>query len=378
MGSAFTEQLDAIVIGAGFSGVCLLHFLRKRGFKAKIYEAAKGFGGVWDANDYPGARTDVPIPSYQLDIEEIWKEYTWKETMPSRGELKDYFKFIDQKLEIGKDTRFDARIIRAEFDTEIGEWTVETTSGLHSRAKFLLPCVGYGSTPYLPNIQGLLSFEGRAFHSTEWPKDFNIHGKKVGVIGTGATGVQVVQEIGPHVGRLTVFQRTINTAIPSWLRSFKPGEIDEMRKTLPESLECRKSGGFGTEGQPIMKSAMEFSEEEREAKYRDLWAKGGFHLLTDNYYDLILNEASNTTMYNFWRKKVHERIHDPERAEKLGKSECQWSARDMLTSDMKRQKNLHIQSSPSDHQWRLTTMRSSTSQMWSWSMSVRMLSLSWK
>ncbi len=372
MGSASTEQLDAIVIGAGFSGVCLLHFLRKRGFNAKIYEAAKGFGGVWDANDYPGARTDIPIPSYQLDIEEIWKEYIWKETMPTRGELKDYFKFIDQKLEISKDTYFDARIIKAEFDAETGEWVVETTSGLHSRAKFLLPCVGYGSTPYLPNIQGLLSFEGRAFHSTEWPKDLDIRGKKVGVIGTGATGVQVIQEIGPEVGHLTVFQRTINTGLPSWIRSFKPGEIEEMRKTLPETFESRKTGGFGTEGHTIMKSAMDFSEEEREANYEDLWAKGGFHLLTDNYYDLILNEASNTTMYNFWRKKVQERIHDPELAEKLGKSDSWWSAQDMLTLDMKRPKNLHTRSSPSDHRWRSTTTRSSTSQTWSWSTSVRM------
>lgn len=348
MGSAFTEHLDAIVVGAGFSGICLLHFLRQRGFNAKIYESAQGLGGVWEANDYPGARTDVPIPGYELGLEEIWKEWNWKETYPSQPELKEYFKFVDQKLQISKDTRFGARISAAEFDDEANEWVVQTTSGLHSRARFLLPCLGYGSTPYIPHIQGLNSFEGLAFHSTMWPQGLDVRGKRVGIIGTGATGVQVIQEMGPLVEHLTVFQRTINTCMPSWLRSFEPGEQDEMKKDYPRSLEARKMTWGGIESSPVLKSAMDVTQEEREAVFEAAWAKGGFRVLTDSFQDLIMNEASNTALYDFWRRKVVARIEDPKIADKLGKFGPYLKGENMLSQAIQHLQNPRIPSLQSE------------------------------
>lgn len=318
MGSAYTEHLDAIVVGAGFSGICLLHFLRQRGFKAKIYEAAEGIGGVWGVNDYPGARVDIDIPFYQLDFEEIHQEWTWTENFPGQPELKKYFEFVDQKLQISKDTRFGARISKAEYDNVANEWVVDTTSGFHSRATFLLPCVGYASKPYIPTISGLKSFGGTAFHSTAWPKELDLTGKRVGVIGTGASGVQIIQEIGPLVGHLTVFQRNINTALPSWLRSFQPGEHDEMKKQCRTILEARKIGFGGVDAEPTLANAMDVREEERQAVFERCWAKGAYHILTDNFQDCVTSEASNAALYEFWRRKVGARIHDPEIQEKLG------------------------------------------------------------
>jgi cation diffusion facilitator CzcD-associated flavoprotein CzcO len=200
-----TERLDAIIIGAGFSGIYLLHELRKRGFTAKIYEAADGLGGVWYANRYPGCRTDIEIPFYQLDTEEVWRGWTWKERFPTQPELQSYFRHVDQKkLEISRDTHFGTRVETAKYDSESDEWVVSASIGLVGRAKFLLPCIGYAPTPYIPDIPGLRSgtFKGHCFHSAAWPEGLDIKGKRVGIIGAGSTGVPLIQELGPVVGHL--------------------------------------------------------------------------------------------------------------------------------------------------------------------------------
>ena len=319
MSSDDVEHLDVIIVGAGFSGICLLHSLRRRGFKAKIYEAAHGLGGVWEANHYPGARTDIEIPFYQFDYEEIWKEWIWKDSHATQQELLDYFAFVDQKLEISKDTRFGTRISAADYDSDADEWVVTAENGIVGRARFLLPCLGYGSKPYTPDIKGLETFKGPCFHSTAWPQDFDLKGKKLGIVGTGSTGVQLIQELGPKVEHLTVFQRTLNIAIPSHQRELSETEQQEWRKDfLPKTMKARRWTHAGTDGSHVPKSAMDVSDEEREAVFEKCWARGGLHIIAGNFNDIVKNERSNRKLYDFWRKKVGPRIRDPQMLEKLG------------------------------------------------------------
>ena len=236
MGSAddSVEHLDAIVIGAGYSGIYLLNALRKTGFKTKLYEATDGLGGVWNMNDYPGARTDVDIPFYQLDIEEVWRNWTWKESFPSQPELQEYFKFVDQKLKINKDVHFNTRVKTADYDVDAEEWVVTTSSGLVGRARFLLPCLGYGTDPYIPAIRGLDTFEGQSFHSTAWPQGLDVQGKHLGIIGTGATGVQLIQELGPSVKTLVCFVKPFRRPIIDFCRLSSKGKSTQRYQAAVE------------------------------------------------------------------------------------------------------------------------------------------------
>jgi len=193
-----TEELDALIVGSGFGGIWLLYHLRKLGFKAKIYEAGQDLGGIWYWNCYPGARVDSDVPLYEYSLEEIWREWTWTERFPSWEELREYFKFVDKKLDISKDCHFNTRVTAAEFDKEKDQWIIATEDGLVTRAKYFLPCTGFAAKRYVPPFKGLETFEGECHHTAVWPQNgIELRDKKIGVIGTGASGVQVVQEVGP-------------------------------------------------------------------------------------------------------------------------------------------------------------------------------------
>lgn len=204
-----TEELDVLVVGGGFAGVYQLEHLRSRGFAVKLYEAGSEAGGVWHWNQYPGARVDTPATGYQLSDERIWSEWNWSEVYPGQEELQEYFRFVVDKLDLAKDLRCDSRVVAARFDEDEAKWTVETRDEktgetFLTRARFLLPMLGTGSKALYPNIPGLDDFRGDWFHTSRWPKGYDVTGKRVAVIGTGASGVQVIQTIAPDVGNMTV------------------------------------------------------------------------------------------------------------------------------------------------------------------------------
>ncbi|KIJ67048.1 hypothetical protein HYDPIDRAFT_85439 [Hydnomerulius pinastri MD-312] len=318
------EKYDAVIIGGGFGGIYHLIHLRKLGLSCKLIETGSDFGGTWYWNRYPGARVDSDIPIYEFSLEELWKGWTWKERFPGWEELQAYFKYVGDKLNLRKDCRFDSTVKSAHWDDELHSWhvTSDGKEGLYrASSRHLIVCTGFASKPYTPDIKGLGTFQGPCVHTGRWPKEgIETTGKKVGVIGTGASGVQVIQEIGPHVKHLTVFQRTPNIALPMGQcqvseqvqKHFKP-VYKEIYKKLPGTF-----AGFPAE--LIQRPMMDDSAEQRQAVFEDKWALGGFQFFIGNYQDVITSQASNDEAYAFWRKKVSSRIKDPQKRELLAPS----------------------------------------------------------
>ncbi|KNZ72413.1 Cyclopentanone 1,2-monooxygenase [Termitomyces sp. J132] len=248
-------QTDILIVGAGFNGVYQLHKLRKAGFSVKLFEAGSGLGGVWYWNRYP------------LSMEELWRDWNWTEKFPGRQELVEYFKYVDEKLDLSRDISFNTRVTSASFDTTTNRWSVFTDTGVTVNPRFMVLCTGVATKPLFPVIPGLDTFQGIVHHTSSWPEDgFDMTGKRVGVIGTGASGVQVIQEAGLVVAHLTVFQRTPNTAVA-------------MMNECPISV------------------AMQTKMKE------DIYP--------------ILFKRLNDEVYAFWRKKVLERVQDPDMELKL-------------------------------------------------------------
>ncbi|KAE9976160.1 hypothetical protein EG327_008209 [Venturia inaequalis] len=313
MASAEDLHLDAIIVGTGFSGVYLLHTLRKRGFKVKALDGASQLGGIWNST-YPGARVDIEVPTYELNIEELWNDPTdtfiWKERFPSSEELRAYFEFMDRKLDLSKDCRFDTWVESAIWDGKTERWTIVTRNGEAFSARFFLPCLGYAAKPIFPDLDGLGRFEGKVIHTAQWPKEgLDLRGKRVGVIGTGASGVQVVQTIAPVVKELTVFQRTPATAVPMQQRELTN---DETTKQSNEDkklfLDRRSSFWDGSPASMINKSTQDDTPKQRDIEFKRLWNRGGFSFWTSNYNDLFTNKTSNEIIYAWWRQQVHMRL----------------------------------------------------------------------
>ncbi len=318
---AFNE-LDVLVIGAGFSGLYQLYRLRDLGFKVHLVEAGGGLGGVWYWNCYPGARVDTHCQIYQFSREDVWQDWDWSERFPGWEEMRRYFEHVDKKLDLSKDISFNTRITRAEFDENTRRWVFDTDSGVAYRTRFSVICTGFGSKPYLPEIKGRETFLGEAHHTALWPQEgLDFTGKRVGVIGTGASGVQVAQEAAKVAAHLTVFQRTPNMYLPMGQRKFDRADNVEMKRDYPASFQRRGEcfGGFDFDFYP--KSALELSPEERNAVYEKLWHAGGFHFWLGTFYDVFLDEAANRTAYDFWRDKVRPRIKDPALRDKLAPME---------------------------------------------------------
>jgi cation diffusion facilitator CzcD-associated flavoprotein CzcO len=322
-GTSHPEDFDAIIIGAGFGGLYLLHTLRKLGYRVKVLEAAKGLGGVWWWNSYPGARVDTNWPFYEFAAKELWEDWTWKERFPGRDEVVAYFEHVDQKWDVKKDILFDHMVVKAVFDEASNTWTAITNHGYSARAPFLLPALGYAANVYIPRLKGLDTFKGRACHTAYWPKEgIDLKGKKVGVIGTGASGVQVIQEVAPIVDHLTVFQRTANLAIPMRQEQYDNQGIQKQidaKKDFPAIFKHIRKTFAGFDFEFLDKSSEDDTPEERLAVWENLWQLGGFNPWLHNYKDVLKNPVVNRAMYDFWRAKTRDRLAglDPDLIEDL-------------------------------------------------------------
>ncbi|MEM9563113.1 MAG: NAD(P)/FAD-dependent oxidoreductase [Actinomycetota bacterium] len=320
------RSYDAVVIGAGFNGLYQLWRLRNDGFSVRLVEAAAGLGGVWQNNRYPGARVDSHVPNYEYSLPEVWRDWTWTERFPGRDELVAYFDHVDRVLDLAPDIDLRTRVTAADWNDQAGRWrlTADTPSGpVAYDCTFLIPCTGFGSQPYVPPLAGLDEFTGRWCHTARWPVEgIDLAGKRVGVIGTGASGVQVVQEAAPVAANLTVFQRSPVTAIPMEQRQLDAGEQAAAKGDYPEIFRLRNSppGSFHDIGR-LDVGALEVSDEERRRVFDEAWARGGFHFWVGTFRDILLDEAANRTAYDYWRDRVRARIDDPHTAELLAPTE---------------------------------------------------------
>ena len=316
------EDLDVIVVGAGFAGLYLLDRLRSMGMAVQVFEAGGGLGGVWYWNCYPEARVDSPGPIYQYSRDDLWRKWQFSELYPSWQELREYFRYVDEKLGLSRDIRFNRRVNEAEFDQARNRWTVRSSDGSVTSARYFVLCTGVASKPYVPDLPGLSDFAGERHHTALWPQQgLDMAGKRVGVIGTGASGVQVAQEAAGVAAHLTVFQRTPNLALPMRQTKLDDDTIRHMKETYPDIYDRRTKTFAGFDYDFLTKSAFEVSDDERQAIFERLWEVGGFAPWLGTFNDIFVNEEANRAVYNFWRDKTRARINDPAVAEILAPAE---------------------------------------------------------
>jgi cation diffusion facilitator CzcD-associated flavoprotein CzcO len=310
---------DVSVIGAGISGMYQLHRLRGLGLHARVFEAGDGVGGTWYWNRYPGARFDSESWTYGYSFsDEILREWEWSEHFAAQPETLRYCNFVADKLDLRRDIEFGCRITAALYDEATGEWELASEDGRRARSRFLITAIGPLSAPTMPAIPGVETFRGEAYHTGLWPHEpVSFAGKRVAVIGTGATAVQAITEIAKTVGHLTVFQRT-----PNWCAPLHNSPIDaatqaRIKATYPAIFaRCRQSFGcFIHDADP--RKALEVSAEEREAFFEALYREPGFGIWMGNFRDVLVDEQANATITAFMRRKIRERVKDPALAEKL-------------------------------------------------------------
>ncbi|QGQ45466.1 flavin-containing monooxygenase [Metabacillus sediminilitoris] len=314
-------KIDAVVVGAGFSGLYMLYRLREAGFRTRVFEAADGVGGVWHKNRYPGARCDNESIDYNFTFsEELFKEWNWSEKFSKQSEILEYLNYVADKFDLRRDIQLNTRITAAHYDEQDNRWTIQTDEGSTLSAKYFISGVGCLSAANIPKFKGLESFEGKWYHTGNWPKEnVSFKGKRVGVIGTGSTGIQVIPAIAPEVDHLTVFQRTPQYSVPSRNHAYDPEYLKQVKDNFSEFKRKRRYsfGGFpnDVEARP---SALNDTPEEREKLYEAAWQKGAVSsFFLETYQDLTVNEEANETLSKFIRQKIKEIVHDPEVAEKL-------------------------------------------------------------
>lgn len=320
------SELDLLVVGAGFSGTYVLHKARQAGFSVKLFEAGSNFGGVWHWNCYPGARTDSDYNTYQYSLPEIWKDWTWKERFASRDELVEYFEFVDKKLDLRKDVSFNTAVTKATWDEEKRRWVVEADTGVVISPRYLVMCTGYGFKPYYPDIKGLETFKGAITHTSRWPASgIETAGKRIGVIGTGASGVQVIQELAPQAAHLTVFQRTYNTAVRMGQVPLDKTKEDLNKDTLYPIRFRRALQTFtGLDTDLKWEPFSEQTPEKFHLETEELWERGGFRFWVAHYASILSEPDANDAIYRFWRSKVLQRVQDPEKAKLLAPEEAMY------------------------------------------------------
>jgi cation diffusion facilitator CzcD-associated flavoprotein CzcO len=318
-GTESVEQFDAIVIGAGVSGLYQLYRLRELGLSVRCLEDGSGVGGTWYWNRYPGCRFDSESETYGYTFStELQQEWDWLEHYSGQPENERYLNFVADKFDLKKDIQFHSHVTSAVYDARANRWEVQLESGQRMRSQFLVAAVGILSARYIPPFEGIDSFKGESYHTSRWPKEkVDFTGKRVAVIGTGATAVQLIPIIAKEVAHLTVFQRTPNYCAPlrnslvteETQRRFK-ATYDEIHKKCLET-----PAGFPYDFD--RRNALEVSKEERLKLYEELWALPGFKKWLGNFRDIMMDRAANEDFAEFVRNKIRARVKDPVVAEKL-------------------------------------------------------------
>lgn len=329
------QELDAVIVGAGFAGVYQLKRLRDAGYTVKLVESGGDYGGVWYWNRYPGARVDSAVPHYEFSDPALWEDWTWTQRFPGSAELRDYFAYVADKWDLRKDTKFDSFVEAAIWDEEQAKWTVRTREGERFKTRFLLLNTGIAAKRYTPNWKGIDEFKGKCsapdlrfsdtdqkigtfIHPSYWPhKDPDLAGKKIAIIGTGSTGVQLATELSKIAGHLTLFQRTPNLAIPMKQVDYELPEQALAKSLYPSLFSHRVDYFSGFSFGFLSRATFDDTPEERIKTYESLWAEGDFKFWLATYRDMLFDEGANREAYNFWRDKTRARIQDSKIADIL-------------------------------------------------------------
>ncbi|UNI18452.1 hypothetical protein JDV02_004720 [Purpureocillium takamizusanense] len=305
---------DVIIVGAGFGGCYALHEVRQQGYTTKILESGQDFGGVWHFNKYPGARVDSETPLYQLGLEQVYDDFSFSERFPGSDEIRQYFAHLDKTLDLRKDTIFDSKVVNVEYDPSSNTWSLSSASGLTATCRYVIFAAGSSNKRYIPDFPKLNEFRGEVIHPAQWPEDLSLEGKKIGIIGQGASGLQIVQELAKRDCELTVFVRTPCTAIPMGQRNIPRHEAEELKSlygSLWQKAKYASVHGYAYNDCPF--SFHDLTRDERHALYERLWARGGFAFFSLLFRDYTVDKEANAEVYSFWASKVRARITDPEK-----------------------------------------------------------------
>ena len=316
-------RFDVIVVGAGFSGLYALHHLRELGLRVRVLEKAHAVGGTWLVNRYPGARCDIESIEYSYSFsEEIQQEWVWTETMSAQPEIEAYLNFVADRLDLRRDIDFDTTVVSMSYSDEAAEWTVHTDTGAELAAPFVVAATGILSVPLEPAIPGMESFTGTSLHTSRWPESaVDLSGKRVGVLGTGSTGVQLIPVVAGQAKHLTVFQRSPAYTLPWRVRAFEPGELDELKASYPQIRAAQREHPVGAArlsafsvllemlAKPPLKTA---SAEERTKAVETDGIMGAL-----NWGDLFFDIEANQMAAELYGQAVARIVDDPATARAL-------------------------------------------------------------
>lgn len=314
-----TPDHDVIIIGAGISGLYQLLRLRELGLRAIVFEAGTGVGGTWYWNRYPGARFDSESYSYAYSFsKELLEEWDWSEHFAGQPETERYLNHVADKFDLRRDIRFSSRVAAARYDDDARRWTVTLQDGEAASARFLITAIGPLSAPTWPRIDGIADFAGESYHTGLWPKHpVSFEGKRVAVIGTGASGVQTIQEVAKTAAHLTVFQRRPNWCAPLHNAPITKAEQPALKARYPEIFRrCEETHACFLHT-PDPRSALDLPPAEREAFWEQRYADPGFGIWQGNFKDILTDREVNRQLSDFVARKIRERVTDPEVAELL-------------------------------------------------------------
>jgi cation diffusion facilitator CzcD-associated flavoprotein CzcO len=303
---------DVIVIGAGFSGLAMLHHMREIGLRTLVLDGAEGIGGTWWINRYPGVRTDSEYSYYSFSFsKEVREEWTWSERYPAGAEVLEYLNFVADRLDLRRDIRLGAWVESAVYDEEQNHWSVRLHDGSTLTTTYLISGMGVLSQPIFPAIEGIDTFAGAKHHSARWPHEgVDLTGKRVGLIGLGASGIQMVPEIAKSAGDFFVFQRTPNFVVETSNDPVTEADMAYLRDHYDEIYEKAAQHPFGVAMEPAEHSALEVSADERDRIFESKWNEGGFHFANECFNDLAVNHEASELASEFIRKKIHEIVED--------------------------------------------------------------------
>jgi cyclohexanone monooxygenase len=309
---------DAVVVGAGFGGLYMLHRLRGLGLTVRVYECGSDVGGTWFWNAYPGARCDVESMEYSYQFDDrLQQEWVWTERYASQPEILSYLRHVAERFDLRRDIQFNTRVAAAHYDDATGRWTIETDDGQRVTAKYCVMATGCLSARNVPNIKGLDSFAGPTYHTGAWPHEpVDFYGKRVGIIGTGSSAIQSIPMIARQAAHLYVFQRTPAYSVPAGNHPLDPklqAAIKADYKGFRQRAKQNRAGILFTVG---IKSVFQVSDEEREREFATRWANGGIAFLAA-YADLFDSAEANDVAAGFIRRKIRSIVKDPKVAELL-------------------------------------------------------------
>jgi cation diffusion facilitator CzcD-associated flavoprotein CzcO len=312
------KPLDAVIVGAGFAGMYMLHRLRGMGFMARVFEAGSGVGGTWYWNRYPGARCDVESVQYSYQFDEaLQQEWEWSERYAAQPELLRYANHVVDRFDLRRDMQFNTRVISAVFDDVKGHWVIETSDGGRASARFCIMATGCLSSPNLPQFEGMERFNGKRYHTGYWPHEgVDFTGQRVAIIGTGSSAVQSIPIIAEQAERLHVFQRTASYAIPAHNAPLDPAYVKAIKADYPALRARARQTMTGIDFDYSDVKALETPPEARTAEYEKRWQRGGLSFL-GAFQDLMVSEDANDTAAEFVRGKIRATVEAPDVAELL-------------------------------------------------------------